>query len=516
MKIPIPSTTQIARISQTLLTSIDAFTSLLKNITVEMVEGVPRASRRKGIEVLTNLDASAEAISPTFGRGIHWSQSSASTATYISNYNTIYLSTYLVSIGTFGAGVAQQQRTKSFFASVQDGTYDTVVIDVPTNAAAAMETGVPTFTSISGVTPSPLNAGAVWLNGRLFVCSQDRIYNSDLNDVTAGYVDFVTAERESDLIKGIVKHHDHIVSLGVTTTEFFYHDENPGATGSPLRRRQDVYYNIGLMDINAFDESNDVIYFLGFGDREGIGLYRIKSFQLEKISDARFDRWIRDNRSPTAAGNTLVCVPYEGRTLVTITHYDDAAAQADFSDHLFTFVFEEDGRNYVWDTNGIDELAHFPVIGACAIDGRVAGGGSAAEGSETSSRLIMANGDVVKFRDRYDEPDTFKDDLGTEGGFTATIEFNDFDGDTTAWKFCHSVEPYGDYEAACEFNLSWKDEDKAYNTPRTLTKANRQRAVSCGRFSRRKFRLTSIDNSATVDEHMELEGLDANVEMGSY
>ena len=516
MKLPIPATTEIKRISQTLATSIDEFATLLKNVTVEMVEGKPRASRRLGIEVIANGDASVEAISPSFGRGIHWGATTATGGIYIANYNTVYANTYLSPIGTFGAGITIQQNQKMFFADVNDGTYDAVVIDPTTNSGAALDLLNLTFTSIAAAFPLIVNAGGVWLNGRFFICGDNKIYNSDLNDVTAGYTDFVSAERDGDTIVAIVKHHDHIVALGVNSTEFFYHDDNPGATGSPLRRRQDIYYNIGLLDMAAFDSANDVIYFLGFGDKEGVGLYRITNFQLEKISDARFDRWIGGNRSDTSALNYLAVSEYEGRTLVFITHADIASGQADFDDHLYTFVFEEDGRNYVWDTDGIGELSEFPVVGATHINARVAGGGSMAGGTERFNRLIMANGDVVTFRNRYDAPDTFKDDLGTRAGFNTSIEFPDFDGDMTGWKFCHAVEPYGEYEDDCEFTLSWRDEGGAYNTPHTLTKESRQRVVSCGRFSRRKFRLNSIDNSATIDEHMEIGGLDADIEPGTY
>ena len=128
----------------------------------------------------------------------------------------------------------------------------------------------------------------------------------------------------------------------------------------------------------------------------------------------------------------------------------------------------------------------------------------------------MTNGDVFRLQTRTDRASVFKDDLGTEEPFTSTIEFNSFDGDVTGWKFCHAVEPIGSYETSCTFNLSWSDEGGAYNTPRVLTKANRQRAVSCGRFSRRKFRLTSEDDSVANGEFMSLEGLDVNITPGQY
>jgi len=516
MKLPIPATTEIKRVSQTATTGIDEFASLLKNVTVEMVEGKPRASRRLGIEVITNGDASVEAISPTVGRGIYWSTTAATSTILIANYNTVYKGNYNTSMGTFGAGAAAQGNQKMFFTTVNDGTYDTVVIDPAVNMGAAIATLAGTFTSITAALPTILNAGVVWLNGRLFVCGKNQIYNSDLNDVTAGYTDFVSAEREGDSISAIVRHHDHIIALGITTTEFFYHDDNPGSSGSPLRRRQDIYYNVGLLDMAAFVEANDVIYFLGFGEAEGIGLYRISNFQLEKISDARFDRYIGETRSTTSALNYLTAVSYEGRTLICVTHADASVAQVDFDDQVYTFVFEEDGRSYVWDTDGIGQLSEFPVVGCTHINAQIAGGGAVTGGSKVSNRMLMSNGDIVRFLTRFESPDTFKDNLGTKTGFNSTIEFPDFDGDMTGWKFCHAVEPYGEYEDDCEFTLSWSDDGGAYNTPHTLTKENRQRVVSCGRFSRRKFRLNSIDNSATIDEHMEIGGLDADIEPGTY
>lgn len=495
MKIPVPHTTQIERITgDNFFSEVESFAGLLKNVTVTMSEGDPTVTRRRGIENIPSGDASAVPISPSYGRGV--AQSLTGTTLYIANDDSIYTDAYGAALGSLGAS---QSSVRVSFAAIQDATYDMVVIDSENNDGFVLNSGA--MVSIAAL-PAALARGCVYLNGRVFVVEGDtaRIYNSDLNAPTTGYTDFVTAEREADYILNIEKHHDHIVGFGTKSIEFF---EDQGLSpGSPLVRRRDIYYDIGLRSEDAIGTAGDTTFFIG-QDVKGVNaLWKLENFQVTKMSDSRFDRYLSHDDQ---GGTFWVVTPfgYDGRTLVAVTQMGTLAAQ-NLATPNISFIFEEDGRNYVWDTDGIAQCVDFPLTGYA--------------GFTTTGIGQMGQGDLFIFRRRTDTPDTFKDRLetGVVTEFTCTIEFNSFDGDMTGWKFCHAVEPLGDFEDDTTMSLSWSDEGKAYNTPRVLTKENRQRAISCGRFSRRKFRLTSSDDSDTVDEHLELEGLDADIEAGTY
>ena len=168
MKLPIPATSEIKRISQTTATSVDSFTTLLKNVTVEIVEGNPRATRRLGAEVVH--DASGVPISPSYGRGIFCPPQSTSIYFFVNN-NTCYRSSYASSMGTLGTGVGFLENSKVFFTGVDDGTYDAVVADPVNSSAAGTLNALTTGGTLTNVAtlPGGIDGAAAWLNGRVFI-----------------------------------------------------------------------------------------------------------------------------------------------------------------------------------------------------------------------------------------------------------------------------------------------------------------------------------------------------------
>lgn len=499
MKFPIPATTQIKRATDG--SGVDEYESLLKNVTVDILGGTPVASRRYGAR-MWHADNDASSIANAVGRGLFFGNqiTSGPGTLYKTIINLVYVGG--VAKGTFTVN-ADQDTLKVHGTTLLDATYDAAIVDSASgelmviNAAAGV---------LVGAAPVGLEAGVVNLNGRIYVAKAGAIYNSDLNSPTTGYTDFVSAERVGDDIACLERHHDHIVAFGYQSIEFFY--DSGTSPGSPLQRREDVQYNVGLLHSNSLSREDDVIYFLGGKDGRVTGLYKLENFQIERITDSRTIRWF--NRSNQIFPNlslpmfVVTAFLHEGKTLIAITKYDldGGVSEPSLGDDVQTMVFETDGRAYVWDLDGVSETTNFQLIGS---DGDV---------------HQLSNGDEFAFDLTDASPDTYKDSLTfpatTQTAFTSTIEFNDFDGDDTAWKFCKSVEPYGEYETGCAFNLSWSDEGGAYNTPRGLTKENRQRAISCGRFSRRRFKLTTTDDSDVIDEYMNLEGLKANIDLGSY
>ena len=134
-----------------------------------------------------------------------------------------------------------------------------------------------------------MTRGGVDLDGYFFVCDiNGQIHNSNLNDITTwSALDFLKAERAADYGVYLGKIGDNIVYIGTRSVEFFYNAGN--ASGSPLARRQDVSYKIGTYTPNSVLEIGDDIYFVGIDESLGIGFYRIRGFELTKLSDTKMD-----------------------------------------------------------------------------------------------------------------------------------------------------------------------------------------------------------------------------------
>ncbi len=169
--------------------------------------------------------------------------------------------------------------------------------------------------SLSGVTTLPTEIWgnrAVFLDGYLFIASHkdeasQRIYNSTLGNPEewlAG-ANFIDAEMTGDSIVTLAKHHNHIVAFGRDSIEFFYNSANE--VGSPLSRQAGYAQNIGMYDQGvieqysypsdrSFIEINDDIYFLAARNNNLLGLYRLRKFAVEKVSDAVLDDKLRRTR----------------------------------------------------------------------------------------------------------------------------------------------------------------------------------------------------------------------------
>jgi hypothetical protein len=163
--------------------------------------------------------------------------------------------------------------------------------------------------------------GTVFLNGRLYIIDEStgRIYNSAEGDLLSwNENDFKVAERDFDSAQMIIRHHDHLAVFGTRTIEFFYDNGNP--TASPLERRQDYFYNIGI--IGDATKIEDTVYFIGVSEGSDFGIYKLENFQVAKISDELVNTKIE---AMVAGANPLVLAGFSvsGRPLLSITQIND-------------------------------------------------------------------------------------------------------------------------------------------------------------------------------------------------
>lgn len=140
----------------------------------------------------------------------------------------------------------------------------------------------------------------VFLNGRIYIAGyrSQRIYNSAVGSTTSftPSTDFIDAEMTGDSIVSLSKHRNHLVALGTDSVEFFY--DNAVEYGSPLQRQESFANSIGAtllfptssVRYMSVSIGNDVYF---NGTVNGVnGIYRIRDFKINKVSDAYLDRII--------------------------------------------------------------------------------------------------------------------------------------------------------------------------------------------------------------------------------
>lgn len=149
-----------------------------------------------------------------------------------------------------------------------------------------------------------------------------RIYNSNLNDPTTGYTNYISCDTETDSLQTVVKYGRYILGMGRTSIEFFVNSGNP--VGSPLSRIQDQslqarYAKIGLFggintEATAVCVGGGSVWFISEGADCGINLHRITGTELQKIENPIIERIL------TQSGSTsLKYIEWAGITMILIS-----------------------------------------------------------------------------------------------------------------------------------------------------------------------------------------------------
>lgn len=171
-------------------------------------------------------------------------------------------------------------------------------------------------TSISSTNLTvPATGDPIYLDGYLFVCSgfspgNPFIFNSSLSDLTSFDVvnDYIEAEEYADTPIYLAKHHNHLVSFGHSSIEFFY---NAGhALGSPLQRNTSYAKRIGIVSPGhlikpTLVEDKDDIYFFSRDGSGSICVHRIRNFQIEKVSNSYLDALLNRADSTDTSNSNL-------------------------------------------------------------------------------------------------------------------------------------------------------------------------------------------------------------------
>jgi len=423
------------------------------------------------------------------GRGIYFWETSNNL--YIVNDSSIYKATQnSTPIGTISSGT-----TTVLFKEI-GGVL--VLIDPENNQAWTITTGDVVTQITHAAFPTTLAGGGVFLDQYLFLMDDDGvIYNSDLNDPTTwNALNVISSERDSDKGVYLAKHDDQIVSLGARSIEFFYDAGNP--TASPLRRRQDLFYNVGCVSADGVWELGDTIFFVGINQRGGIGVYKLQNFQLTEISSSGMNVYLTENITKNNCNVTASGFTSQKHSFYVMTMYVVPSGTDPIISEV-SFTYDDTATVWaIWET-ALTELSSYGGIPLINWTERSAAVPRTGEG-------ILINGDIVELVDSFSPFDSVGGSLYVFDGYveanyvesvprsgTSIIlssKIGKQDQETTSDKFMYSIELDGDITPTSQTAyIGWTDgadpEIMTNNRPIDLNK--RGKITRCGSYYRRTF-----------------------------
>jgi len=313
----------------------------------------------------------------------------------------------------------------------------------------------------------------------------------------------LTAERFPDGLYHLTRQGDHLVAIGGQSIEFFYDAGN--TDGSPLQRRADLVYNIGAREFEAITNTGDSIYFLGGENVSNLGIYHIKDYQLERISNTHMDKWLNDAFHRGGYRAQMSVVHWMSHEFVFIT-----CVNATTWAPLATYVFDVTTGNWgLWSTE-LDSRDDFHVVDACTQD-RAAPG---------ELLMIMGNGHTGRLNADGLSRDYHEADAGNGENITFSITTQNYSFGNTGNKFQDRLGLIGGVSvggsAGVEtVDVEWSDDHyDSWSTARTIdvsSRSDRRALTRGGMFTERAYRV-----SGTTDYRVALEGLDLNLGVSEY
>ena len=405
-------------------------------------------------------------------------------------------------------------RDKVFFAEVNDKL---ILIDPSENKGWILDKALPSsVTEITDADFPPnqgpslqLAGGAVSLDGYLFVMTTDgRLWNSNLNaPETWSAINFITADVSPDGGVAIFKHHNHICAIGQDSIEFFFDAGNP--VGSPLQLRQDTSYLTGALDYNTISSTGGDILFLGREVSGTIGLHRLKSFKLERVSSDSIDMFINDTYTADSSDGDpmsfVVSSAWAGGHLLTFI--TSVGISVDNYKPKYTLVY--DATTSLWGSFSSDLVAveEFAVMGSTDPKGTTGGRGSLIFLSGALATVDFS-GEVSDYKLNYGY---FEDGYIEEGymvpplddvvaPITMEIVTVEYDMESSTNKTQHRMSLIGTTPASSEdltpVDISWTDDRyRTFSPERPIDTGLRRSLTRGGTFKRRAYsvKYTGLD-----------------------
>ena len=407
---------------------------------------------------------------------LHVFEGTGSGTTLISAFgattSTIYENT------TSKGALAANSRVRGFIETNMSGTA-TVVMACNDSRAYYYPVGGAvteiTDTDYPGKASRTTVGNFVELDGYLFIMdTTGRIYNSDINSITAWTsTSYQTPTLYPANGVGLARHRDSVVAFTKSSVEFY---NNVGAPlGSVLGRRDSQVHSVGgvlpagvgVTHLQVEDE----VYFIGVSRTGSAGIYRIKNFEIEKVSTFVLDAQLEVFGAQNA---TLTHGKWWGRKHLIVHAGQSFALNIDdniwweFAAGIGTFMFAGSSHG--------DALLF------------------AVSSTDTNGKIYKLNTSTPVYQDNA-------------VAYTGTIQTSKLDFDSEARKRFHFVKLIGNEEASTTtVGISWSDDDyQTFTTERNVDmSAARAYLANCGMARRRAFKLTSATNTPCYIEAIEL------------
>lgn len=452
---------------------------------------------------------------PKKGRGIcYWN----AVSTYIIVLNdTVYYGDYSLPLA------AKMTAGRDPVILLEIGAY-LVILDAENNQGWYINSATPTtLSSISdadfpcNIANTHLAGGGVTLDGYLFVMDTNKIiYNSEQYDPTNwNALNFIKAERESDLGIYLTKHHDHIVAMGARSLEFFFDAGNP--VGSPLSRRDDVSYRVGPIDRKSVYSSDDKIYFLGSEKIGGVGLFELNQFVPRKVSGPSIDTYFSITRSRSQFDFIVSGYSTGPHNLIFMTSVSPGASTWD---PKYTLVYDATNESFTQFDSTVAGIGQFSVVSSTPRSTAI----------QREPVMIFLSGDIGVFDLTFIKQDSTgsgayftttdyivnQDDyiLNIGGnsivGFEMIARFGEIDFDSVTNKFINRLSLVGTTTSsaadASPIYVSWTDDHyRTFSAERVISTGINKSIPRLGKCKRRAFQLRYTGTDVLRIEAIELD-----------
>lgn len=515
MKVSLAATLDIQAFSGSGITDYNSGTT---NCIVNTVNGKLRPTQRPSIDISEDSNGAGLTHLNDRGRGIYyWEQNSK---LYIVHDNDVYHTSQQTGndIGNISTGTERVTILETI------GTPRLVILDAENDEGYVVSTGE-TVTAIASNFPSTLAHGGVILDTYLFVMDEDGIiYNSRVNDPTIfDATSFINSERENDKGVYLGKHHDNVVAFSTRTIEFLY--DNSNSVGSPLNRRQDISYNVGLVSGLSIWENGDVIYFLGSNPSGQIALYKLENFQISIISSEALSSYFTQGLTQSGLKilmNGLTLMSHD--TIIIFIYTLTGAAPGTTLPKLSISIDVTRGQEGFISTN-VNSHTVFPLM---AWTKRT--GGQNATLSARTGEGIFFNGDIINLNDNLVPVDTLLGSTGVyeDGVYEADVYESSTsdngvnipliirtglqDAGTADFKFqCRERVMMDKTPSTQTLTIKHSDEDSNdFDSGNTIDTVDKVKQINrCSRFMKRNYQL-----EYSGDEQVYLDLLDVDLERG--
>jgi len=380
--------------------------------------------------------------------------------------------------GTTGKGAITGKATDITETSVS-GTATLVIPSTDSTAWYYQDGGSATKISdgdFPGNASRTLAGTFAHLDGYAFIMdSTGRIYNSDLNSVTAWTADsYITANSIPDVGIGAVRHRSTLIGFCREHFDVFRNAGNP--IGSPLARVEELSQLIGCASSDAITVVRDTVYWVGSTKGANLSLYSYNGGQVQKVSVPEIEAVL----TVAGPGNiSLTKLGFFGRHFIVVI--------ASSSTYLYCI---EEQNWHEWTGPQLWYKADGVSAGTSIVN-------YAVSKASTSGKVFSLNPAAVVYTDNG-------------AAYTSSIQTAKWDAGTALRKFLSRLDVIGD-QTSTTLNISYTDDDYQTTSAARSVDLSLQRPslTRCGAFRRRAFILSHTANGAR------LEALEVEFETGN-